>query len=102
MGQSVENSGPQLLASLGSFRIALCDKGMRSFQGDRGKGSNRVHGSSIELAIRSGACDVKRTHRSGSKSQYPLELARNRVALIKLMKISCTHFIVWNGITPCF
>src|ERR1700678_4437620 len=37
VGQAVENGGPQLLASLGSFGIALRDKGMCSFQRDRGK-----------------------------------------------------------------
>src|SRR5580704_11722094 len=101
MGQSVENGGSQLLASFGSLGIALGDKGMRSFERDRGKGSNRVHGSSVELAIGRRACNVKRTDRSGPKSQYPLELARNGVVLIKLVKISGAHFIVWNGITPC-
>src|SRR6202161_936738 len=74
---------------------------MCSFERDRGKGGNRVHGSSIELGSRRRVGDVKRTNRSGPKSQHTLEAAGNRVVLTKLMKISCTDFIVRNDISPC-
>src|ERR1700677_400112 len=63
--QSVEDRGPQLLAPLRGFGMTLRNKGMCSFQGNRGKRSNCVNGARIELAFRTSVCDVKRTDGSG-------------------------------------